>query len=287
MKREEISNNNNNKQHFNHKHILTRLQLEEVDEVICNACKGDVEEEQLYGCTDCKYFLHEVCAEAPRSIEHPSHTSHPLSLHTVPTYSNQIFMCNACGRVGDSFCYSCAHCSFDLHLFCSTLHHTISEEEEHPHELQLVCEQDKLLTPNMISICSLCDTVNTECRWIYYCETCNFGFHLHCKILKLLEESSEEEEEEEDNEEEEKEDEIENEETANPEISAGSDNEEYFSLSPSSSSSGRGINEANSRAKTRQELEQAILESLRGMARLAQKLVVDLLNAAAHYVASR
>ncbi|XP_012849640.1 PREDICTED: uncharacterized protein LOC105969431 [Erythranthe guttata] len=229
MRREEISNNNN-KQHFNHKHILTHLQIDEVvEETRCNACGCDVDcdsgldDKQLYGCTDCKYFLHEKCAEAPRSIEHRSHPSHRLTLHAAPTYSNQSFICNACGHVGDGFCYSCAHCSFDLHIFCSAWPHTTLVEEEHPHELQLVFEQEKLLTPDMISICSLCDAVNTECRWIYYCETCNFGFHLHCKMSKVLKEDEEETKEE----------------------------------------TVREINEANSRAKTtRQELEHAILESL-------------------------
>ncbi|EYU27147.1 hypothetical protein MIMGU_mgv1a023839mg, partial [Erythranthe guttata] len=192
MEREE--SNNNNKQHFSHKHILTRLQLDEVEEITCNACECDVEEEQFYGCTDCKYFLHEECAEAPRSIEHRSHPSHPLTLHAAATYSNQSFICDACGYVGYGFCYSCAHCSFDLHLFCSTLPHTIPKEEEHPHEIQLVCEQEKLLTSDMISICSFCDAMNTEC-WIYYCETCNFGFHLNCMISKVVEEEEEEEEE--------------------------------------------------------------------------------------------
>ncbi|XP_012849638.1 PREDICTED: uncharacterized protein LOC105969430 [Erythranthe guttata] len=147
MEREE--SNNNNKQHFSHKHILTRLQLDEVEEITCNACECDVEEEQFYGCTDCKYFLHEECAEAPRSIEHRSHPSHPLTLHAAATYSNQSFICDACGYVGpytlsrscdacgdliNAFAYQCDECDYKIHVACALLPETV-QCKGHVHSL--------------------------------------------------------------------------------------------------------------------------------------------------------
>ncbi|EYU27146.1 hypothetical protein MIMGU_mgv1a011839mg [Erythranthe guttata] len=253
-----------NKRHFSHEHVLVPLEPDDDgEEITCNGCKGEIDE-QFYGCIDCKFCLHEDCAEAPRSMEHPSHPSHPLALHATPTYPSQTFCCAACGKVGKGFGFSCAHCSFDLHVSCSDMAPTLFDEDEHPHGLKLVCEPDKLTAE---LVCNKCCLPN-EGYWVYYCETCKFAVHVSCMYSDDDDDDNDGKEEEE---EEKKEEEDQKKEKAiNSEIF---DNEEFFSLPPPSSPSLSSLSISRRIQGTEREKDQ-----------IARQLLRDALNAAADYV---
>ncbi|KAL7204250.1 hypothetical protein ACSBR2_017343 [Camellia fascicularis] len=166
-----------NYQHFSHHHLLIPLKLNQDEKINCKACERLIIE-PFHGCLSCNYYLHDHCIDKPRSLNHPSHTSHPLTLLPIPTYPDRCFSCNACGSDGNAFSYSCAQCEFDLHIHCASLPTTILKEN-HTHELKLTfdfpCKEE-----NGMFQCGLCGTsVNPSC-WIYYCVDCDFGTHLDC-----------------------------------------------------------------------------------------------------------
>lgn len=177
-----------NKQHFSHHHILEPFQTDDGDTIKCDACE-ELIEEAFYGCLPCNFCLHKICLEAPRSIQHPSHLSHPLALHPLPTYWNRSYSCHACGSEGKAFSYSCAHCEFDLHLPCAALPETFMMEEEHPHELKLVFEtsSNKLDETTEVIVCDICRLTENQGHWSYYCQECKFLAHIKCLESKYEE----------------------------------------------------------------------------------------------------
>ncbi|KAL2491438.1 Cysteine/Histidine-rich C1 domain family protein [Abeliophyllum distichum] len=164
-------------QHFSHKHILNALKLDIGEEIDCNACENPITD-PLHGCNSCHYYLHDECLNTPRSLQHICHPSHPLTLLPNPTYSSRSFSCNGCGSEGNAFSFSCAHCEFDLHIYCAKLPVKIFIDK-HPHELKLLfnspCKDE-----NVVFVCDVCHgTVNRD-NWVYYCSHCDFGTHSNC-----------------------------------------------------------------------------------------------------------
>ncbi|KAL7158220.1 hypothetical protein ABFS83_02G128100 [Erythranthe nasuta] len=260
----------NKKQHFSHEHILLPLPPEDdgEEEITCNGCKYPIDE-QFYGCLACKFRLHEDCAEAPRSVVHPSHPSHPLALHENSTYPSRAYICNACGTQGSGFNFSCAHCSFDIHVRCLNLPPTFLLKKVHPHELKLICEPEKL---SARVFCSACDVVDKG-FWVYYCGACKFGMHMSC-LISVFGDVTDEDEEEEDEEEE-----LEEEFRSALGLSDNEDAHEFYSLPPPSLYSYSSSSTRSSGARGRKQRPQQTPED-----RIAQKLVLDALNAAADYV---
>ncbi|GFQ00464.1 probable nucleoredoxin 1 [Phtheirospermum japonicum] len=118
------------KQHFSHHHILLPLQPEHGKTFNCRACDNPISE-PFHGCLSCNFHLHGCCADAPRSLNHPSHPSHPLTLAPTPTYPSGSFTCNACSLQGRAYSFSCACCEYDLHVQCALMPKT-TESKEHP-----------------------------------------------------------------------------------------------------------------------------------------------------------
>lgn len=87
-------------------------------EIQCSGCKFPGSG-GAYVCWQCSYFLHEKCFHASRSLKHPSHTAHPLTLVPYPTYPSNSFYCNICNLAGSGFSYCCSECDFDLHVHCA------------------------------------------------------------------------------------------------------------------------------------------------------------------------
>lgn len=169
-----------NNQHFSHHHILKKLCLDEGEELQCQACENPIFE-PFHGCISCNFYLHDNCLNAPRSLVHPSHPSHPLTLLPTPTYSSRSFTCNACGSEGRSCSLSCAHCEFDLHVQCALLPQTVLLAQHHHHELKLTFDtyfgyEDE----NSFFVCDLCHGKAEPNSWLYYCADCDFGAHIEC-----------------------------------------------------------------------------------------------------------
>ncbi|KAK1424922.1 hypothetical protein QVD17_20263 [Tagetes erecta] len=104
--------------HFSHLHNLVMHQMPEGVEVSCSCCHSSATG-TVYVCWQCNFFVHEQCFKASRSLKHPSHPPHPLTLVPYPTYPSSSFYCNSCQIMGTGFSYSCADCEFDLHVQCA------------------------------------------------------------------------------------------------------------------------------------------------------------------------
>ncbi|KAK3428966.1 hypothetical protein EUGRSUZ_E00386 [Eucalyptus grandis] len=141
--------------HFGHRHPLTlRLRDDEDDSFKCRACDESIERclGPVYGCEQCKYFLHESCAELPLEREHFYHEEHPLKLQ-VAKYHN----CALCGNRIEGYTYRCEQCDFDLDVLCSEK-----------------SEEDRVF-------CSGC---KKQCSGLTYaCDTCKFYLDEACSEL--------------------------------------------------------------------------------------------------------
>ncbi|XP_038904463.1 uncharacterized protein LOC120090827 [Benincasa hispida] len=160
--------------HFSHPHDLKLYQIQEDQtnqQFRCSGCESFCHG-LVYGCRSCEFFLHKACATAPRSLRHPSHPSHHLTLLPSPTYPDGSFLCNACGATGTAFCFSCIPCDLDLHVDCALLPEQLNLNS-HRHSLSLV------FSPPSI-ICNLCRRALDSRYWSYSCSTCNFHVHTYC-----------------------------------------------------------------------------------------------------------
>ncbi|PON60282.1 C1-like [Trema orientale] len=66
-------------QHFSHQHKLPLVKIDSKDAINCFGCQTTIcSDDRVYGCTVCKYFLHESCAEFPKEFSYPFHLEHGL-----------------------------------------------------------------------------------------------------------------------------------------------------------------------------------------------------------------
>ncbi|KAL3622419.1 hypothetical protein CASFOL_033830 [Castilleja foliolosa] len=109
--------------HFSHHHGLVLHQPPQAShhDIHCSGCKSHASGD-VYACWQCNYFLHGQCFTAARSLKHPSHPHHPLTLVPFPTHPSGSFICNTCYIAGDAFSYSCSACEFDIHVHCAQLY---------------------------------------------------------------------------------------------------------------------------------------------------------------------
>ncbi|KAG8391330.1 hypothetical protein BUALT_Bualt01G0176600 [Buddleja alternifolia] len=153
------------------------LQLNEGEQINCKACEDQISE-PFHGCLSCNFYLHDSCIDAPRSLDHLSHPSHPLTLLPAPTYLTRSFTCNACGLEGKAFSFCCARCEVDIHVQCACMPKTLLIKNHH-HELELIFGspyEDK----STVFACDVCEGIMNPDHWLYYCRVCDFGAHLGC-----------------------------------------------------------------------------------------------------------
>ncbi|KAK8272192.1 hypothetical protein V6Z12_D11G313800 [Gossypium hirsutum] len=82
--------------------------------------------ELCYGCTFCKFYLHQVCGDKiPMTLSHSFHPKHPLRL-TYP-FVVCIYKCNVCSKWSndniplykyEDLVYYCQSCTFIAHIQC-------------------------------------------------------------------------------------------------------------------------------------------------------------------------
>ncbi|XP_031476284.1 uncharacterized protein LOC116247945 [Nymphaea colorata] len=132
--------------------------------------------EPLYACEHCNFYVHKGCLQLPQLITHPSHPAHPLTLLPVCHYPDATFSCDACSRSSSCFSYNCAHCSFDLHVYCASMPLAVSHGS-HPHRLSLsfACPYPE----DGDFQCDLCRGKGGS-AWLYRCAPCGFDAHLDC-----------------------------------------------------------------------------------------------------------
>ncbi|XP_028092868.1 F-box protein At5g07610-like [Camellia sinensis] len=122
-----INMSSSSNKHFSHPHNLTLLKFPNIG-IDCSGCNLPCSG-VIFVCSQCKFFLHQQCFLASRSINHPSHPIHPLTLVPYPTYTSGSFTCDSCGQSGSGFCFSCSSCDFDLHIHCASENTTTTNQE--------------------------------------------------------------------------------------------------------------------------------------------------------------
>ncbi|KFK41231.1 hypothetical protein AALP_AA2G102500 [Arabis alpina] len=163
--------------HPSHNHPLRGCKAQVEDEIICSGC--DIElDGAAFKCTmsDCDYFLHMSCFELPREIRHKSHPDHPLVLLFSPPYESGGFGCNACTQDGSGYVYHCSICKYDVHVGCVSMPETM-KHDEHAHTLTLLYSPP--LQEGRIFNCDVCHETIPRSFWLYYCQKCDWGTHLH------------------------------------------------------------------------------------------------------------
>ncbi|KAK8987985.1 hypothetical protein V6N11_065587 [Hibiscus sabdariffa] len=160
-------------QHYSHGHKLSFFKYRKIHEqdLDCFWCEKHLSDSEVcYGCTECRFYLHQVCSDKiHRALSHPFHPGHPLRL----SY-NIGGTCNACkkGFYTSSPCYMCEKCSFRLHLDCAKRLPTL-KLACHPHLLTYFRDS----TPGFV-----CRTCGKDCSGatICRCVQCDISFHLKC-----------------------------------------------------------------------------------------------------------
>ncbi|XVE75731.1 hypothetical protein DITRI_Ditri12bG0116200 [Diplodiscus trichospermus] len=162
--------------HFSHHHPMVRTNLILTGNATCSGCKLKIlPAKGYYQCQTCPFYLHPVCYNMPRKTRHPGHPDHFLTLHVMPSSSEETFKCEACSNQVNGFYYNCAECSICYHILCSALPlsvaitshlHTLKLEFSPPYDLQ----------------CDLCKGSASYNRWLYRCQICEFDSHLACAI---------------------------------------------------------------------------------------------------------
>nr|GMD59496.1 putative DC1, C1-like, Zinc finger, RING/FYVE/PHD-type [Ipomoea batatas] len=135
----------------------------------------------VYACWRCSFFLHDQCFRASRSLKHPSHHLHPLTLTPYPTYPSNSFYCNSCTLIGSGFSYSCSESpepeppvGFPTGKDRETTHFS------HPHRLKLTEVQEKDGKK-----CSGCEYIITGPVYTCVDPDCGVDFNLHKKCFEL------------------------------------------------------------------------------------------------------
>ncbi|KAG8479332.1 hypothetical protein CXB51_029797 [Gossypium anomalum] len=109
--------------HYSHRHELDFFKYRKVreEDYDCFWCeKHLLPSEVFYGCTGCKFYLHQVCSDKiPRTLSHSFHPNHPLRL----AYTNEIPKCNGCLKwcASSTPSYVCEMCTFTLDFDCAKL----------------------------------------------------------------------------------------------------------------------------------------------------------------------
>jgi len=144
----------------------------------CEGCNRDHATGIIYNCFDCNFNLESKCASLPLTIQAESH-AHPLTLMRRAVS----FTCDACGKEGKGMFYSCALCSFLVHLECASFP-LIVKHIRHTHPLNLTNSIQVHQFDH--TLCQLC-VRNVDINYmVYYCSTCHYVNHLHCATNEQL-----------------------------------------------------------------------------------------------------
>ncbi|KAK9064372.1 hypothetical protein SSX86_015754 [Deinandra increscens subsp. villosa] len=176
--------------HFTHPHTLSfHKSLDQGAQLItCNACNFPCTGTPVYTCHKCNFFLHDQCFNATRSLTHPSHPDHPLSLFPSPTYTSGSFVCNSCNKMGSGLCFCCSACEFDLHVHCA-YNDLNPKPASNPTlvQIKLKSHPSHPLTKHVLvkdsHSCDVCGTSLPAGIEVYRCDICDYDAHVECTVL--------------------------------------------------------------------------------------------------------
>ncbi|KAA8518237.1 hypothetical protein F0562_015711 [Nyssa sinensis] len=143
---------------------------------LCHGCGNGILG-PAYHCSQqqCFFYLHKICAELPKKINHTLHPQHSLNLFIKPPYHSQTCECDVCQEHWDKFTYNCSDCDFNLCISCVLGKERRIKHESHEHPLDL------LQRPTLFQ-CDACDTKSEDISYI--CTVCSFRIHKGCASLQ-------------------------------------------------------------------------------------------------------
>ncbi|KAG2315465.1 hypothetical protein Bca52824_018587 [Brassica carinata] len=170
--------------HFSHEHVL---KLEKFNclrdaEKQCQACILPINSLDFYSCTQCDFFLHEVCAGLLRKLDHALHV-HTLVLDPSPQTRNDHNGCLVCSRKSTGFRYKCSKekCALinraQIDVRCILLPEYFTHKA-HKHPLFISTSHKK----GKIKIC--CQGCKEICMQSYLqCSLCTFAICYQCATI--------------------------------------------------------------------------------------------------------
>ncbi|CAA7028424.1 unnamed protein product [Microthlaspi erraticum] len=170
-------------EHFSH--INHYLRLKKYDGIRdpkrqCRACIRPIMSHDFYNCIECDFFLHQVCANLPKKLDHALHR-HPLFLVDS---SGPNITCSACSRCSTGFKYICKEYGcrrdFQLDINCVLVPECLTHKghEEHKNRRKTKHEEHLLFI-------STCYSDDEE----FICQSCKKrvrGDHLHCTLCEYV-----------------------------------------------------------------------------------------------------
>ncbi|GAB4829616.1 hypothetical protein Ancab_040638 [Ancistrocladus abbreviatus] len=154
----------------------------------CQICHGHIYG-RVFGCFECKFYLHDVCAKLPQELQHPSHPTHPLKLRPFDDLSTLYSLsCRLCefafdrGLATDRLAYVCDNPNnmcfevgpFVMHVECALQELSLKEHPLHQHPLAFITEN--ICFEN----CAACGTKIGYSNDHYSCLDCKIKIHPGC-----------------------------------------------------------------------------------------------------------
>ncbi|XP_015158366.1 uncharacterized protein [Solanum tuberosum] len=184
----DTSDNEGALNHFNHRHPLFQSHFRQRERIQCSFC-NIVISGRGYACNKhCDYYLHEVCSNFPREIQHDFHpgSDHNLILRPFKATNREQFHCAACGHddsvhsLFQSY-YGCESCNFNLHVECASIPITLDQKVKYPLHLFL---SFPITSETATLSCSICtEVVPTSGCWLFYNHKHDYLCHVNCAAV--------------------------------------------------------------------------------------------------------
>ncbi|XP_006299720.2 uncharacterized protein LOC17890576 [Capsella rubella] len=144
----------------------------------CQACTLHIDSRNFYNCTQCDFFLHEVCANLPRKLDHALH-HHSLFLDPIPPKKSNFLKCLVCSRAFAGFSYKCTckgRCRrFQVDVRCILVPDSFTHKS-HEHPLFI-----PISTADKMALCGGCKT--TGANFYLRCTLCDFSLCYKCATI--------------------------------------------------------------------------------------------------------
>ena len=159
------------KRHFSHDQHDLILNCEDVnDDKLCDGCMQLISP-PFYSCVECKFFLHNICAQLPTKARH-LHAQLSFTLFSQAPFSDGMFKCYGCHQIRHGFSYYCERFDEVWDIQCFAIQETL-QHESHQHPLYFAVISDKK--------CKNCARSG-----IWVCSPCNFVLCFKCATLPLV-----------------------------------------------------------------------------------------------------
>ncbi|KAI4373203.1 hypothetical protein MLD38_011356 [Melastoma candidum] len=170
--------------HSAHDHELARFHLKSEIRVRCAFCSKFLSGGEAYGCPQCSFFLHELCADEPAEVAHPFHPEHHLTL--VNSAGCSMAFCACCfrgTRECQNYYFICKLCNYSLDTVCcleSLACFKGAGSLEITHSLH---EHQLRFGRNPYEHCVFCGDTTDRPSYFCYTKNCKFWIHKSCSEL--------------------------------------------------------------------------------------------------------